>query len=87
MWAIYISNLSWASGLQTQAPSGGLEFVRRSCTFLFQLESFDFFRQSLAFFAQVLAVITKLHGGEVLLGREDKTTGENQSTEQQECEP
>jgi hypothetical protein len=69
--------LSWGCRLQTQAPSGGLEFVRRNCPISFQLESIVFFDQFLAFSAQVFALITKLHGGKVLLGREDKTTGED----------
>ena len=81
-----ISNLSWGYGFQTQAPSGRLEFVGRDCTFSFQLESFDFFSQFFAFSAQVFAVIPDLDGGEVLLGGEDETAREDQSTKQQQRE-
>ena len=81
-----ISNLSWGCGFQTQAPSGGLEFVGRDCTFSFQLESFDFFSQFFAFSAQVFAVVPDLDGGEVLLGGEDEAAREDQSTEQQQRE-
>jgi hypothetical protein len=81
-----ISDLSWGCGFQTQAPSGGLEFVGRDCTFSFQLEAFDFFSQFFAFSAQVFALVTDLDGGEVLLGSEDEAACEDQSTEQQQRE-
>ena len=46
-----------------------------------------FFQQSLAFSAQVFAVIAKLHGSKVLLRREDEATCEDQTTEQQKRQP
>jgi len=83
---IYIPDLSWGCRLQTQAPSGGLEFVGRDGPISFQLESIVLFDQFFAFSTQLFALVTVLHGGEVLLGGEDKAAGEDQSAEQQQRE-
>jgi hypothetical protein len=79
--------LSWGCRLQTQAPSGGLKFVRRGHTLLIERESLVFFQEFLSFSAEVFALVTELHGSEVLLGREHETTSQDQSTEQQQREP
>src|SRR5687767_4906717 len=81
---VYISNLAWGCRLQTQAPSGGREFVRRRCAFFVQREALVLFQQSLAFGAQVFVLVSNLHGGEVPLGCKHKATGQDQTTEQQQ---
>jgi len=84
---IYVPDLSWGCRLQTQAPSGGLKFVWRGHAFLVERESLVFVQEFFAFSAEVFALVTELHGSEVLLGREHETTGQDQSTEQQQREP
>jgi hypothetical protein len=83
----YIPDLSWGCRFQTQAPSGGLKFVRRGRALLIERESLILFQEFLSFSAEVFAFVAILHGGEVLLGREDETAGQDQSTEQQQREP
>jgi hypothetical protein len=85
--ALPVSNLPWGCRFQTQAPSGGLQFVGRGHALFIERESLVFFLESLSFSAEVFVFIANLHGGEVLLGREDETAGQDQSTEQQQREP
>src|SRR6185369_3257653 len=80
------SNLPRARGFQSQATRGGLEFVRRGGTFLFEREPLVFFEQLLALVAQALVLIPILHGSKMLFRSEDKPAGEYKTTEQQQAE-
>src|SRR5512132_405462 len=80
------SDLTGARWFQSQTARSGLEPVRRGRALLFESESLVLFQQSLAFSAQSFVFITNLHGSEVLLGREDKSACQYQSTKQQQRE-
>jgi hypothetical protein len=56
---------------------------REIIALLVERESLVFFQEFLSFSAEVFVFVAELHSSEMLLGREDKTTGEDQSTEQQ----
>ena len=84
LWVI--SDLSGPRRLQSELARCGLEFVRRDGAFFFESESLVLFHQSLALAAQGFVFVTKLHGGEVLLGGKHKPTGQDQSAEQQHRE-
>ncbi|HSD45334.1 MAG TPA: hypothetical protein VLB87_01880, partial [Pyrinomonadaceae bacterium] len=70
--------------LESQAPSGGFQLVRRRHTFFIESESLVFFQQPFALAAKVFVLITVLNGSEVLFGSEDKTTCQNETAEQQQ---
>src|SRR5687768_5265425 len=76
--------LSRPCRFQSEFACCRLELVRRRGALFFERESLVLFQQSLALTAQSLVFVTKLHGSEVLLGRENKSAGEYQSTKQQQ---
>lgn len=87
MPVLFVANRCYLAGLcrlESQAPSGGLQLVRRRHTFFIERKSLVFFQQFFAFDAEVFAFITVLDGSEVLLGGKNKTTRQYQTAEQQQ---
>src|SRR5262245_57512275 len=81
-----ISDLTGTRRFQSELPSCGLEFVRRSDALLFESQSLVLFEQTFALVAQRFVFVTKLNCGEVLLRGEYKSAGQDQAAEQQHRE-
>src|SRR5438045_1182741 len=73
-------------GTQSESPSSRLELVRGGSTLPFKSQPLVLFQQFLALATQALVFVTKLHRGEVLLGRKQKPASQHQSTKQQQRE-